>query len=402
MKAERALLSGIRVLDFSRVLAGPFATMLLADMGADVLKIESPQGDDTRRWGPPWFGAGTECESAYFASVNRNKRSLALNLKAPEAQEIARALAAESQIVIENFKPGGMAGFGLDYARLSAEHPALVYASLTGYGQTGPARDFPGYDFVIQGQSGLMSISGSPDGEPAKAGVAISDVIAGLFAVVSILGALRYAEQTGRGQQLDIALYDTSIAALVNVVSGALISGQTPARHGNAHPSIVPYQPFAASDRLFTVAVGNDRQFAALCKLIGRPEWSADARFSSNPARVAHREMLIDLLAPIFRQRPAEAWTADLRALGIPAGPINDVQAMLDDPQVAARGLIHEVDWLGETLRMIGPAVGFSATPPEVYAAPPRLGQHTDEVLRGRLGLSDAQLAGLRSAGAIA
>lgn len=401
MTRAGAPLSGVRVLDFSRVLAGPFATMLLADMGADVLKIESPQGDDTRQWGPPWLSAGEERESAYFLSVNRNKRSLVLNLKLPQAQEIARELAADSQIVVENFKPGGMAGFGLDYASLSAAHPALVYASLTGYGQTGPARDFPGYDFVIQGQSGLMSISGPVEGEPAKLGVAISDVIAGLFAAVSILGALRHAEQTGCGQQLDIALYDTSIAALVNVVSGALVSGQKPARYGNAHPSIVPYQPFAASDQLFTVAVGNDRQFAALCGLMGHPEWSADARFATNPARVAHRQTLIGLLEPVFRQRSAAAWTDELRALGIPAGPINDVQAMLDDPQVAARGLIREVDWLGETLRLIGPAAGFSATPPGVYAAPPRLGEHTDEVLRDRLGLSEAQIAELRAAGAI-
>jgi crotonobetainyl-CoA:carnitine CoA-transferase CaiB-like acyl-CoA transferase len=401
MSAASGPLAGVHVLDFSRVLAGPFATMLLADLGADVLKIESPQGDDTRQWGPPWFEAAGERESAYFLSVNRNKRSLALNLKSPDGQAIARELAAGSQIVVENFKPGGMAAFGLDEPQLRALNPALVYASLTGYGQTGPARDFPGYDFVIQGQSGLMSITGPADGEPTKLGVAISDVIAGLFAAVSILAALRHAERTGEGQQLDIALYDTSIAALVNIVSGALVSGQAPARHGNAHPSIVPYQPFEASDRAFTVAVGNDRQFAALCALLGHGEWAADARFATNPARVAHRDALIALLAPIFRGRTAEAWTADLRALGIPAGPINDVPSMLADPQVAARGLIHEVDWLGETLRMIGPAVGFSATPPQVYAAPPRLGQHTDAILRERLGMSDARIAALRASGAI-
>ena len=289
-------LTGIRILDFSRVLAGPFATMLLADMGAEVLKIESLQGDDTRQWGPPWYGAGDDRQSAYFLSVNRNKRSLALNLKTAEGQAIARRLAAESQLLIENFRPGGMDGFGLGYEALSAAHPSLVYASLTGYGQSGPYAEQPGYDFVIQGQSGMMSITGPADGEPHKLGVAISDVIAGLFAAVSMLGALRHAEASGQGQRLDIALFDTSIAALVNVVSNALVSRQPTARYGNAHPSIVPYQPFTASDRSFTVAVGNDRQFAALCRIAGHPEWAADPRFASNPARVEHRNALIALL----------------------------------------------------------------------------------------------------------
>ena len=394
-------LTGIRILDFSRVLAGPFATMLLADMGAEVLKVESLQGDDTRQWGPPWYGAGDDRQSAYFLSVNRNKRSLALNLKTAEGQAIARRLAAESQLLIENFRPGGMDGFGLGYEALSAAHPSLVYASLTGYGQSGPYAEQPGYDFVIQGQSGMMSITGPADGEPHKLGVAISDVIAGLFAAVSMLGALRHAEASGQGQRLDIALFDTSIAALVNVVSNALVSRQPTARYGNAHPSIVPYQPFTASDRSFTVAVGNDRQFAALCRIAGHPEWAADPRFASNPARVEHRDALIALLDPVFRQRAADAWVSELLAAGVPSGPINDVAAVLDDPQVAARGLIHEVDLLGDTLRLIGPAVGFSATPPAIYAPPPLLGEHSDAILRERLGLSDGEIARLRAGGVI-
>ena len=394
-------LTGIRILDFSRVLAGPFATMLLADLGAEVLKIESLQGDDTRQWGPPWYGAGDDRQSTYFLSVNRNKRSLALNLKTAEGQAIARRLAAESQLLIENFRPGGMDGFGLGYDALSAAHPSLVYASLTGYGQSGPYAEQPGYDFVIQGQSGMMSITGPADGEPHKLGVAISDVIAGLFAAVSMLGALRHAEASGQGQRLDIALFDTSIAALVNVVSNALVSRQPTARYGNAHPSIVPYQPFTASDRSFTVAVGNDRQFAALCRIAGHPEWAADPRFASNPARVEHRDALIALLDPVFRQRAADAWVSELLAAGVPSGPINDVAAVLDDPQVAARGLIHEVDLLGDTLRLIGPAVGFSATPPAIYAPPPLLGEHSDAILRERLGLSDGEIARLRAGGVI-
>ena len=394
-------LTGIRILDFSRVLAGPFATMLLADMGAEVLKIESLQGDDTRQWGPPWYGAGDDRQSAYFLSVNRNKRSLALNLKTAEGQAIARRLAAESQLLIENFRPGGMDGFGLGYEALSAVHTSLVHASLTGYGQSGPYAEQPGYDFVIQGQSGMMSITGPADGEPHKLGVAISDVIAGLFAAVSMLGALRHAEASGQGQRLDIALFDTSIAALVNVVSNALVSRQPTARYGNAHPSIVPYQPFTASDRSFTVAVGNDRQFAALCRIAGHPEWAADPRFASNPARVEHRDALIALLDPVFRQRAADAWVSELLAAGVPSGPINDVAAVLDDPQVAARGLIHEVDLLGDTLRLIGPAVGFSATPPAVYAPPPLLGEHSDAILRERLGLSDGEIARLRAGGVV-
>ncbi|MCS7072011.1 MAG: CoA transferase, partial [Anaerolinea sp.] len=283
-------LTGVRVLDFTRVLAGPFATMMLADLGADVVKVESPEGDDTRAWGPPWHGVGDSRQSAYYLSVNRNKRSIVLNLKQPGAQRLALALAARAHILVENFKPGGMTAFGLGYAQVRAVNPSIVYASITGYGQTGPYRDRPGYDFVIQGQSGLMSITGDPDGPPTKVGVAVSDVFAGLFACASILAALRHAERTGQGQHVDIALLDTQIAALVNIASNALVSGQIPTRMGSAHPSIVPYQPFMACDRSFSVAVGNDRQFRALCAVVGHPEWADDPRFTTNPDRVANRD----------------------------------------------------------------------------------------------------------------
>jgi crotonobetainyl-CoA:carnitine CoA-transferase CaiB-like acyl-CoA transferase len=394
-------LAGVRILDFTRVLAGPFCTMLLADLGAEVIKIESPQGDDTRQWGPPWHTADGERHAAYYLSVNRNKRSVVLNLRHPQAQAVARQLAERSQILVENFKPGGMASFGLDYDSLRQLNPSLVYGSITGYGQTGPYRDRPGYDFVIQGQSGLMSITGEADGAPHKVGVAVSDVFAGLFAASSLLAALRHAERTGEGQHVDIALLDSQIAALVNIASGALVSGRAPARYGNAHPSIVPYQAFAASDGDFTLAVGNNRQFTQLCALIERPEWATDERFSTNAARVANREVLIALLSEIFARRPQAEWVRDLLALGIPAGEINTVTEILDDPHIQARGLIQTLPMGDHLLRMVGHPVQYSATPAQAHSAPPTLGQHTDEVLRERLGLRDEEIAGLRESGAI-
>ena len=389
-------LSGIRILDFTRVLAGPFCTMLLADMGADVIKVESPQGDDTRQWGPPWYGEGDERQSAYYLSVNRNKRSITLNLKTDGGREIARQLAAHSQIVVENFKPGTMAAFGLGYDDLIALNPVLVYGSITGYGQTGPYHERPGYDFVIQGQSGLMSITGAVEDEPHKVGVAISDVIAGLFATSSLLAALRHAERTGQGQQVDISLLDTSIAALVNVASNALVSGQAPARYGNAHPSIVPYQTFHAADGIFTLAVGNDRQFASLCQLIERPDLCSDSRFSTNPTRVENRTALITILDEIFLTRTADEWVAALLEHDIPAGLVNDVTTALNDPQVQARGLVQEIDLLGNVLQLVGHPIGFTATPATVRKSPPTLGKHTEEVLRDLLGMDATAIGKLK------
>ncbi len=376
-------LSGIRVLDFTRVLAGPFCTMMLGDMGADVIKIEHPTGgDETRQWGPPWFGTGDDALSAYFISVNRNKRSLTLNLKSAEGRDLARQLAVKSQVVIENFKVGAMAEFGLSYADLQPLNPALVYCSITGFGQNGPYHERPGYDYVVQAMSGLMSITGPADG--------------------AILAALRHSERTGEGQYIDLALLDSQLAALVNIASNTLISGQTSPRLGNEHPNIVPYQTFSAADKDFVLAVGNDRQFAALCRLIERPDLASDPRFSTNPKRLENRAELIPLLQGIFRQHPAERWVEGLLAANIPAGSINDVASALHDPQVQARGLVHHLPLdNGDVLPLVGSPAQFSATPSEIRLPPPILGQHTDEVLREVLNLDDEALTAFHASGVI-
>jgi formyl-CoA transferase len=398
MTTEHHALAGVRVLDFSRILAGPFCTMLLADLGADVIKIEQPDsGDGTRQWGPPWYETGDEQQSAYYLSINRNKRSVTLNLKTTAGRDLARQLAARSQVLVENFTVGQMVSFGLGYDDLRAINPALVYCSVTGFGQTGPYRDRPGYDYVIQAMSGLMSITGPEEGPPYKIGVAISDVIAGLFASSSILAALRHSERTSQGQQVDISLLDTQIAALVNVASNYLVSGQTPPRYGNQHPNIVPYQTFDASDGAFVLACGSDGQYAKLCALLDRPDLRDDPRFATNPARVANRALLVPILQDLFAQRPAAEWVEILLAAGIPAGPINTIPAILDDPHVQARGLVFS----DHLLRLIGPPAQFSATPPQVRSLPPKLGEHTADVLREMLDLDDNALARLRADGVI-
>lgn len=396
-------LDGIRIIDFTRVLAGPTCTMLLGDLGADVIKIEHPlRGDDTRQWGPPWAGDGDDRQSAYFLSVNRNKRSVTINLKHPQGQDLIRQLVKSAHVVIENFKIGQMDGFGLGYDDLKAINPALVYCSITGFGQTGLYSQRPGYDYVIQAMSGLMSITGASDGQPHKVGVAISDVITGLFASNAIQAALRHAEQTGNGQYIDVALLDSQIAALVNIASNFLVSGQTPPRLGNLHPNIVPYQTFTASDGEFVLAVGNDGQFRHLCKLIDRDDLASDERFATNPARVAYRDILVPILHDIFREQSVDHWVKHLLDAGIPAGPINDVAQALMDPHIIERGLIGETELSnGENLKFVGSPLNLSDTPTQVKYPPPSLGQHTDAVLRELLNLDDNMLATYRNNGVI-
>ena len=372
-------LQGIRVLDLSRVLAGPYCTMVLGDLGAEVIKVEPPEGDETRAWGPPF----AEGESAYYLCVNRNKRDIVINLRTDEGKKVLRDLALQSDVLVENFRPGTLEKFGLDFATLSQSNPKLIYCSITGFGQTGPMRDKPGYDFMIQALGGLMSITGEPEGEPMKTGVAVVDLFAGQNAVIAILAALQARTLTGRGQQLDIALFDSQLGWLANVASNYLISGKLPKRHGNAHPNIVPYQSFQASDGWFAIAVGNDRQFGRLCEVIGRLDLANDERFAKNSARVQNREELIGLLKSIFLMRPVSEWLSALDEAEIPCGPINTFEQVFSMPQVQEREMLVKMDHptIGE-LPLVGSPLKFSDTPVQYRLHPPLMGEHTEEVLR--------------------
>ncbi|WP_129138882.1 CaiB/BaiF CoA transferase family protein [Modicisalibacter coralii] len=397
----RKPLAGIRVLDLSRVLAGPWCTQQLADLGAEVIKIERPgRGDDTRGWGPPWLDGTTE--SAYFLSANRGKRSVTIDLARPEGQALVRRLAADSDVLIENFKVGGLAAYGLDAASLCEANPRLVYCSITGFGQDGPYASRAGYDFLIQGMGGLMSVTGQPDGEPTKVGVAFVDIFTGLYAANAILAALHRRETTGRGGHIDMALLDVQVGVLANQALNYLTSGRNPERLGNAHPNIVPYQAFATADGHLILAVGNDDQFRRLCEVLGMPGLADDARFATNAAHVAHRETLVPLLDARLRGAKSVEWLAAMEAAGVPCGPINRLDAVFDDPQVRHRGLrIERCHAAGEPMSLVGNPIRLDGQRLNAERAPPRLGEHTDAVLAERLGLDPAALAALHESGVL-
>ena len=387
-------LDGIRVIDFTRVLAGPYCTMMLGDLGAEVIKVEQPgSGDGTRQWGPPWVGE----ESAYFLSTTRNKKSITLNLKHKEGQRLAHELIASADVLVENFRPGTTAKLGLDYEKLTAEHPSLIYCSITGYGKNGPYSERSGYDFMIQAQGGLLSITGPEDGPPSKVGVAIVDITAGLHAISAILAALYHEKKTGEGQHIDIALFDTQVGWLANVAHNYFATGAPPKRYGNAHPNIVPYETFSTSDGYVAVAVGTDAQFDRLCTAVGRTDLGQDSRYRTNADRVEHRDTLVPELQEVFRQQAASEWIDLLLEHRIPVGPVNDIPTVLNDPQVLAREMVLEVEHssLGP-IQQLGPVPKLSRTPARVRKAPPTLGEDTESVLLNELGCSPADIKTLR------
>lgn len=405
MSEGRSPLAGIRVLDMSRILAGPWVGQLLADLGAEVIKIERPgTGDDTRGWGPPFLkdreGRETR-ESAYFMSANRGKKSVTLDISRPEGQAIARELADTSDVLLENYKVGDLTRYGLGYAELSARNPKLVYCSITGFGQTGPYRDRAGYDFMIQGMGGLMSITGerddAPGGGPQKAGVAIADLMTGMYSTVGILAALHESRTSGLGQHIDMALLDSQIAWLANQNMNYLIGGEVPGRMGNAHPNVMPYQTFRTRDGDIILAVGNDGQFRRFCEAAGIPEVGADARFATNASRLANRKACTDALAPAIAKKTTAEWVALLDPIGVPCGPINRLDEVYADPQVQHRGMKIDVPHpLSGTVPLVANPIRYSRTPIVSDVPPPLLGEHTDEVLRDLLHKSDAEIAVLR------
>jgi crotonobetainyl-CoA:carnitine CoA-transferase CaiB-like acyl-CoA transferase len=422
--ATPTALLGLRVLDLSRVLAGPWCTQVMGDLGADVVKVERPAsgghpgGDDTRGWGPPFLknAQGQEtAEAAYFLGANRNKRSIAIDLAHPEGQALVRELARHADVLVENYKVGDMARYGLDFTSLHAINPQLVYCSITGYGQTGPYRERPGYDYAVQGLGGLMSVTGPspaelPDGQPGsgpqKVGVAVADLFTGLYAAIGILAALRHRDvagfRRGLGQHLDMALLDTQVAMLANLGANYLVSGEVPGRMGNAHQNIVPYQVFEVTDGHLILAVGNDSQFRKFCGVAGRAGLADDPRFATNADRVRHRVVLVPLLAAVMRERPRADWLAALDAAGVPCGPINTLDQVFADPQVVARGMVESVPHpLADTLRLVASPLKLSATPTLTHLAPPLLGQHTSQVLADWLGWEALRIHAAQASGAL-
>ena len=403
-----APLAGIRVCDLSRVLAGPSCTQLLGDLGADVIKVERPHaGDDTRAWGPPFLkgpdGVKTK-ESAYFLSANRNKRSVAIDFSTPKGQELVRSIAAESDILVENFKLGGLNKLGLGYATLSEHHPGLIYCSITGFGQSGPYAPRAGYDLLIQAMGGIMSITGQADAEPTKVGVAIADTMCGMYATVAILSALRTRDQTGLGQHIDMSLLDTQVAWLGNQGLYYTLSGETPPRLGNAHPTVVPYQVFESADGHVILGIGNDGQFARFCAFAGADELAQNARFKTNEARIINREKLIPLLKKIVVARSSRYWIDGLENHAVPCGPVNDIEQVFADPQVQARNMKIELPHAGAdqgTVDLIANPIKSSCTQVSYRRAPPMLGEHTDEVLKEVLGADEGVLSRLRKDGVV-
>jgi crotonobetainyl-CoA:carnitine CoA-transferase CaiB-like acyl-CoA transferase len=404
--AQRGALSHIRVLDMSRVVAGPWAAQTLADLGADVIKIERPgSGDDTRAWGPPYLRAADGSESrnsAYYLSANRGKRSVTIDIAKPAGQALVAQLSQRCDILIENYKAGDLTRYGLSYEALKPQNPGLIYCSITGFGQTGPMRNVAGYDFVIQGMGGLMSLTGErddlPGGGPQKVGVPVADLTTGLYATVAILAALAHRTQSGEGQYIDMALLDVQVAMVAAMSMNYFISGRAPGRFGNAAANIVPYQTFAAADGELVLAIGNDVQFTKFCDVLGRP-FASDPRFATNSERVRHRDVLLPLIAAELKARSVREWVELLEPCGVPVGPINDLAQVFEHPQVAARGMKTEASHpLCEQLPLVASPMKLSATPPTKPVAPPMLGQHTDEVLRDMLGLSAAELGELAAA----
>lgn len=403
-------LSHIRVLDLSRVLAGPWAGQILADLGADVIKVERPVcGDDTRSWGPPFLkdeaGQNTT-EAAYYLSANRNKQSVTIDFTRPEGQRLVRKLVAKSDIVIENFKVGGLAAYGLDYASLKAVNPKLIYCSITGFGQTGPYAKRAGYDFMIQGLGGLMSLTGRPDGDegggPVKVGVALTDILTGLYSTTAILAAMAHRDQSGVGQYIDMALLDVQVACLANQAMNYLTTGVAPKRLGNAHPNIVPYQDFPTADGDFILTVGNDSQFRKFAEVAGQSQWATDPRFLTNKLRVANRGELIPLIRQATVFKTTAQWVDELEAAGVPCGPVNDLAQVFADPQVLARGLALELPHaLGGQVAQVASPIRLSETPVEYRRAPPLLGEHTSQVLQDLLGMSGDEVVALREAGVL-
>jgi len=403
-------LSHLRVLDLSRVLAGPWAGQILADLGAEVIKVERPgNGDDTRAWGPPFlkdaYGESTG-EAAYYLSANRNKQSVTIDFTKPQGQQLVRALAAKSDILIENFKVGGLEAYGLDYASLKALNPDLIYCSITGFGQTGPYAKRAGYDFMVQGLGGLMSLTGRPEGEegagPVKVGVALTDILTGLYSTVAILAALAHRQHDGGGQHIDMALLDVQVACLANQAMNYLTTGVAPQRLGNAHPNIVPYQDFPTADGDFILTVGNDSQFRKFAEVAGRPEWADDPRFATNTLRVANRSVLVPLLRQATVFKTTTEWVTQLEAVGVPCGPINDLAQVFADPQVQARGLAMQLPHaLAGLVPQVASPIRLSETPVEYRNAPPLLGEHTRQVLEQVLGLHANAVEALRQSGVL-